>query len=53
MLFRTNGLLGGALLVEDIVSALAHEGLTETTLTAGQERLWCRTTPYVPGSAGV
>lgn len=35
---QANGLLGGALLVEDIVGALAHEGLTETTLTAGRER---------------
>ena len=48
-----NALLGGALLVEDIVGALAREGLTETKLTAGRERLWGRTTPCVPGSAGV
>ena len=46
-------LLGGALLVKDIVGRIAGEGLTETTLVAGRERVWGRTTPCVPGSAGV
>ena len=33
-----NALLGGVLLVEDIVGALPGEGLIETKLTAGRER---------------
>ena len=45
--------LGGALLVEDVVGALACERLTELKLTAGRERVWGPTTPCVLGSAGV
>ena len=32
--------VGGALLVEDVVGALACERLTELKLTAGRERAW-------------
>ena len=45
--------LGGALLVEDVVGALACERLTELKLTAGRERVGDPTMPCVLGSAGV
>ncbi len=45
--------LGGALLVEGVVGALACERITELKLTAGRERVWGLATPCVLGSAGV